>query len=887
MTVCGDELLSVKQPAQYLGGETGSVMKRDEDVSLHICLAFPDTYEVGMSHTGYQILYDLINRNERHWAERAYAPLPDMERLLREKNRALCSLESQRPLSQFDLVGFSLQYELCMSGILAILELGGIPLLASEREERAPLVIGGGPVAYHPEPFADFFDCLLVGDGEELVPEFLAKVEERRECVSRAELLRELAQIKGVYVPALFEPTYDQDGDFAGMKPLLQGCESVSRRIISTLEDAPYPTKPLVPNIEVVHDRLSVEVMRGCVRGCRFCQAGYLYRPQRERKPEQIREIVKESLENSGYEELSLLSLSTADYCSVLPLLRVLKEDHAKQDELAVSFPSTRVDALTPDLLEEVQTVRRSGFTMAPEAGTQRLRDVINKGVTDEQIIETCSNVFRLGWSSVKLYFMLGLPTETDEDLQGIVELARRVKAIAGKRKEVVVSVSTHVPKPHTPFQWAEQIPVQEIIRRQFYIKDQLLPMRVKFRYHDPDATFLEGVFARGDRRLSRVIRRAYELGSRLEGWAERLDSDVWRAAFEAEGIEPNRFLKERDTDAPLPWEHISCDIPKRWFEKEWQRAKAVRTTPDCLTQTCSSCGTCDYDAVRNVLFDRGRTQERLGIVEPKWEKRRKNASPVSELTENGSSPEAKAAAKQYTLKEYLRTEAPPLRAQRAEAHSPVQRLRVRYSKRGRYRYFGHQETGTLFFRAFRQRQLPLCFSRGFRPKPKFAFGPALQLGVESEWEFFDVSLWQRVEPESLLQELALVLPEDLSVIGCWDVPIHASPVQTELSAAEYETELTDEKGIELQGWREIPVKRKRKGRSRTIPLGACVDGVSLTNNRIRFLLMNDPQSPTLKPREVTEALLGTGVEAPILKCGIVCREGTLLDSLTNRPSFS
>ena len=403
------ELKRVNKPAQYIGGEIGSVVKDESGLDLHFCLAFPDTYEVGMSHIGYQILYEIINRDEKAWAERAYCPLPDMEALIRSKELQLRSLEGKRPLSDFDIIGFSLQYELCSSGVLNILDLGSIPLLSSEREESDPLVIGGGPFAYHPEPVADFFDAFLIGDGEELVVQFMQAYREARDR-PRKELLRHLSKLKGVYVPSFFEPTYDREGFFTGMKSHYDDYCEIERQIIPTLQGAAYPTKPIVPNVKAVHDRLSVEVMRGCVRGCRFCQAGYLYRPQRERSPEEILQIVQDTVPNTGYEELSLLSLSTADYCSILPLISALKERHCQDDNMVISFPSTRVDALKPELLQEVQSVRRSGFTLAPEAGTQRLRDVINKGVTDEEILETCSNVFRLGWNHVKLYFMLGLP---------------------------------------------------------------------------------------------------------------------------------------------------------------------------------------------------------------------------------------------------------------------------------------------------------------------------------------------------------------------------------------------------------------------------------------------------------------------------------------------
>ncbi|MCB0335186.1 MAG: TIGR03960 family B12-binding radical SAM protein, partial [Bdellovibrionales bacterium] len=615
------ELRTLQNPSQYLGGELGSIDKSNQPIDLNVCLAFPDTYEVGMSHIGIQILYDLINRDQRFWAERAYVPLPDMEKLLRKKGQALTSLEAKRPLHSFDVLGFSLQYELCMNGILTILDLGGIPLLAKDRDDSMPLVIGGGPVTYHPEPFAGFFDAFLVGDGEELVPEFLDLVSSlKNQVLSREEKLSRLAEIPGVYVPQFFEPQYSERGVYLGIKALKENYTQINRRIIASLEGAPFPQSPIVPNSKAVHNRLSVEVMRGCVRGCRFCQAGYLYRPQRERSPEEILTIVENSIKNTGHEELSLLSLSTADYCSILPLLSSIKDRFAKDDQLAISFPSTRVDALKPELLQEVQPVRRSGFTIAPEAGTQRLRDVINKGVSEEELMDTCQNVFKLGWSSIKMYFMIGLPTETQEDIEGIVDLARKVKKIAGKKKTVTVSVSTHVPKPHTPFQWAEQITEGQTRKIQNYLFQELKKLGVVFRYHKAFSTFLEGVFARGGRELLPVILHAYQEGARLDAWIEELDDEVWLSAFEACGINPHHYLHERDVENPLPWDHISCDIPKRYFAKEWQRSIAARTTPDCLTKSCSVCGACDYDATRNVLFDRKRSESRLGILEPAWQ---------------------------------------------------------------------------------------------------------------------------------------------------------------------------------------------------------------------------------------------------------------------------
>lgn len=863
------DLLSIQKPAQYLGGERGSVVKNEQEVSLRICLAFPDTYEVGMSHTGYQILYHLINKEERYWAERAYSPLPDMEELLRRKGIPLTSLESKRPLSKFDIVGFSLQYELCMSGILQMLDLGGIPLMQNERGEHDPLIIGGGPVAYHPEPFADFFDCFLVGDGEELVPEFLESFSKLR-GTCREEKLRELAKIQGVYVPSLFAPNYSETGAFSGLTPLLEDYTEVKRRVIASLEESPFPKTPIVPNIKAVHDRLAVEVMRGCVRGCRFCQAGYLYRPQRERAPEEIRDIVRNSLQETGFEELSLLSLSTADYCSILPLLSILKEEFAEKDKLAISFPSTRVDALTPELLQEVQPVRRTGFTMAPEAGTQRLRDVINKGVTDQQILDTCKNVFTLGWSSVKLYFMIGLPTETDEDLMGIVDIASRVKATAGRGQQVTISISTHVPKPHTPFQFAEQITEGETIRRQQLLFRELRKRKIFYRYHDAKASFLEGVFARGDRKLGQVILHAYQLGTRQDGWMEELQYDQWMEAFDTCGVEPHHYLHEIPTNAPLPWDHISCDIPKRWFVKEWKRAESFRTTPDCLTATCSTCGACDYDGVRNVLFDRNRSEGRLAIVSPPWTpiiSARKGGATNEELIQllqpvHAPERENKRSGKRnttYHLREYLKTEDDGERSKTPSTSSAAFRLRLTYTKLGDNRFHGHLELATMLFRATRRANLPVSFSQGFTPRPRFAFGSPLQLGVESLCEQVDLYFSEVVLPHSVRTCLNEELQEGLQIVEVRELPFDSPPIQAIPTIAEFCASALDSCIHEsvLDDWSSKSVERRRKNKSTAVPLSDFVSKVSLERGTLRFRLQSRSDGTSLKPLEVVSSITG------------------------------
>ncbi len=746
------ELLALNRPAQYLGGEKNSIVKEDSCVDAHIALAFPDTYEVGMSHLGMQILYHIINEDEKAWAERVYMPQADMEELLRSKGSMLSSLESQRPLGEFDVVGFSLQYELCATNILAMLDLSGIPLRAKDRSKEHPVIIAGGPYSYHPEPLAPFIDAFFLGDAEEFMPELLKAIRTSKngEGDSRAKLLQELSAIEGIYLPGEFEPRYDEKGRLTGVEPLNPNKKQVLRRLLPSMEGAPFPTRPIVPNVNTVHNRLSLEVMRGCVRGCRFCQAGYLYRPQRERSPQEIVDLIKDTLPETGYEEISLLSLSTADYCSVVPLLKKLMDSYGEGDRLAVSFPSTRVDALTPEVLEQVQRVRRTGFTVAPEGGTQRLRDVINKGVSDEQILETCTNVFTMGWSGIKLYFMLGLPTETDDDLRGIIDIAKRIRALpSAAGKDITVSVSTHVPKPHTPFQWAEQISPAETIRSQRLLAEGLREARVNFRYHDHYSSFLEGIFCRAGRELADVIERAYELGCRLDAWKEHISEEKWSQAFLDTGIDPMSYLRERDVDEALPWEHLSCGIPMSYFAKEWKRALRDRTTPDCLTKSCSICGACNYDEHRNVLWPRHEAEEQL-----------KNHSSSLPLTTSSVSGDV------------------------------VQKIRVQFAKDSAFQFLGHLEFVQVIHRAARRAELPIAYSKGFHPLPKIAFGPPLQLGISSQADFFDAALEAPVETTAFVEKFNTHLPPGIRIVSAWEIDIRASSLQESLSGFRYRLEL-------------------------------------------------------------------------------------------------
>lgn len=819
-------LSQVEKPAQYLGGEVNSVTKDEDAVDLHFALAFPDTYEIGMSHLGLQIIYSIINSDPAAWAERVFMPFPDMEERLRENSLPLMSLEGQRPLSQFDIVGFSLQYELCGTNILAMLELGGIPIFSKDRTESDPIVLGGGPFSYHPEPFADFFDAFFLGDAEIAIHDILEAVRQSKALKeSRLKLLERLHQIQGMYIPSFFQPQLTSDGVFAGVKALDPNKTVVTRRLLPQMENAPYVSKPVIPNIRTVHNRLSIEVMRGCVRGCRFCQAGYLYRPQRERSPEEILKMIETALPESGFEELSLLSLSTADYCSIVPLLKALMNRYGEGDKLSISFPSTRVDALTPEVLEQVQRVRRTGFTVAPEAGTQRLRNVINKGVTDEEILTTCRNVFQMGWTGIKLYFMLGLPTETDDDLRGIIQIAKEIRSMPEARgKEITVSVSTHVPKPHTPFQWAQQINAEETIRRQRLLAQGLKEIRVKFRYHDSFLSFLEGVFCRGGRELSAVLFRAYQLGCRLDAWDEYKREELWTQAFLDTGVDAGYYLRERDTAEALPWDHLSCDIPKTYFLKEYQRALRFKETPDCLTQSCSICGACDYDVRRNVLWPREQTEQRLSTL--------LNQAPV-------------------------------------ETPAPVIRIRLQYEKTGLYSFLGHLELVSVFHRAFRRTNLPLAYSLGFHPLPRLAFGPPLQLGIGSCTEFVDGYFTQLVELEAVNLALNQVLPEGLSIIASQEVPLNAASIQESTFSATYQVRFLSEPQLDLSLSKEIvrestnPPQRGRKAkREKSFLIQDYVSQLVLDEDRNGFVftLRISPGQAGPRPLEIVTALSGLKV---------------------------
>lgn len=595
-------LSRVAKPARYTGQEWNSVKKDPAAVAATVALAFPDVYEVGMSHLGLKILYHVLNRRDDVAAERVYAPWPDMEAEMRTGGLPLYTLESYRPVAEFDLVGFTLQYELSYTNILNMLDLAGIPLMSGERGDNHPFIIAGGPCAFNAEPLADFIDFFVLGEAEEAVDEVAAALVAWKKAGKpggRQGFLTRVAAIAGVYVPAFYSVTYDADGTLAAATPTQPAAAArIEKRIIADLEKAPYPTSPVVPFLEIVHDRIMLELFRGCTRGCRFCQAGTLYRPVRERRPETLVRLAQELVDSTGYGEISLTSLSSADY-SCLHDLVVKLLDRFKDQGVSVSLPSLRIDSFSIQLAQEIQKVRKSGLTFAPEAGTQRLRDVINKGVSEQDLEEAVGAAFRAGWSGVKLYFMIGLPTETDEDIVGIAALARKVQAIfreiTGKRgAKISVSVSSFVPKAHTPFQWYGQNSIAELERKQQLLRSQFKDRSISLSWHDAQVSYLEAVFARGDRRLGRVLLAAWRQGAKFDGWSEFFKFAIWQDAFASEGIDPDFYAaRERPQDEPLPWDHLGAGVDKEFLASEYRQAMAGEVTADCRRGECRGCGVC------------------------------------------------------------------------------------------------------------------------------------------------------------------------------------------------------------------------------------------------------------------------------------------------------
>jgi radical SAM family uncharacterized protein/radical SAM-linked protein len=809
------DLLKVEKPARYMGGEMGA--RKKEKAELRFVLAFPDVYEVGMSHLGLQILYGALNGVDWVAAERVYAPWPDMEEMLRRDGTPLSTLESGLPLREADIIGFTLQYELSYTNILNMLELSGIPLLVKDRDEGFPLILGGGPCACNPEPLADFFDAFLLGDGEEAVLEIAQACREWREAGgAREALLERLAAIEGVYVPSLFAIDYDPSGRVESITALKKGYETVKRRFVSDLDRVPYPTAPVVPFLKTVHDRISMEIARGCTRGCRFCQAGYIYRPVRERSPEQVLEIIEQTLANTGYDEISLLSLSTGDYGCIAPLLKALMARYAEQ-RIAVSFPSLRVGTLTRELMEEVKKVRKTGFTLAPEAASERLRGVINKEISEEELLENAFEAYDAGWRLIKLYFMIGLPTETMEDVLAIADLAKKVKNMgkrAGGGGEVNVSVSSFVPKPHTPFQWEPQISYEEILEKQQLLRQELKKRKLNFKWQDAPLSVMEGVFARGDRRLGRVLLKARELGCRFDGWGEHFSFNRWQEAFRVTGIDPRFYHRRRSLDEILPWGHLDYGVSRKFLRGELSKSGAGLHTPDCRKGKCVGCGVCDFKRIRM---------------------RTNNPAEIN-LSEKAS----------------LR------RVVSAQTAEEAEKIRVRFSKTGEMSLLSHLELLTLFSRAVGRARVPIRFSLGFHPHPKFSFATALSVGVESWAEYLDMEVDPGCDPEVVREALNSVLPEGMRIMEVVKIPRSSPSLAVITESVLYRLTLhgysASDLGIQAERFVALetyPFRREKKGKAIELDLRKELLELRACGNILEMRIMRG------KPMEFAAALTG------------------------------
>jgi radical SAM family uncharacterized protein len=602
MTATIERLLGrVSKPARYTGGEVNSVIKYWDATAVRIALCYPDVYDIGQSNMGLGILYDILNQREDVLCERAYAPWEDMEAEMRREGVALWSLENRRPLRDFDLVGFTLQYEMTYTNVLNMLDLGGIPVRSSERTDEHPLVIAGGSGAFNPEPLAPFVDAFVLGEGEEVVVELAGLVREwKRAGTARAERLRALLSAPGIYVPAFYEAKWDSKGHFAGLQPAVPGAPyPVRRRIVEQLP--PALVKPIVPFLQTVHDRAAVEIQRGCTQGCRFCQAGMIYRPTRERTPAEVVEAARQLMANTGYDELSLLSLSTTDHSEIVPMVEALTSTFP---DMKVSLPSTRVDTFSVDVANAVAKGKKHTLTLAPEAGSQRLRNAINKLVSEDDLLGAAENAFARGWTSVKMYFMVGLPTETMDDVAGIVEMGQKVKAIGrkhiGGRAKVRVSTSNHVPKPHTPFQWARQDTAAELEPKHRLLREGCRAAGVEFSWNDPRDSFLEAVLSRGDRKVAEGVYEAWRRGAKFDAWSEHFRADIWADAFAAVGVEPAWYAhREWDTREPLPWDHVDSGVTKSYLRGQWRDVHSTKTVGDCHHGACNVCGMQLFDALR------------------------------------------------------------------------------------------------------------------------------------------------------------------------------------------------------------------------------------------------------------------------------------------------
>lgn len=824
-----------QKPSRYLGNEV-NIIRKDAEVKVALC--FPDTYEIGMSHLGLKILYSIINNIPYASAERVFAPWVDFESFLRQKGLFLTSLENRKPLKDFDIVGFTLQYELSYTNVLNMLDLGGIPVRSEDRGDKHPLIITGGPCTVNPLPLTPFIDAFVIGDGEEVIGEIIETfkgVRDQRSGVrDKDNLLNALAKIEGVYVPSVHSADK----------------QKIKRRIIKNLDEAPFPEAPIVPFASIVHDRISIEILRGCTRGCRFCQAGMIYRPLRERSPENVLSLSKKTLSNTGLEEISFTSLNTGDYSNLIPLIRAFNTMCSNYCT-AISLPSLRVGSVNKSLLKEIKSVRKTGFTIAPEAGTKRLRNVINKDVTEEEYEETLKNLFTEGWRSVKLYFMIGLPTETQEDINGIInmtETALRIgREVTGHRININVGISVFVPKTHTPFQWLGQTSYGELRAKQSFLRKAFKKSGINFKGQHVESSLLEAVFSKGNKDCAVLLEVAWRLGCRFDGWSEIFDFNRWQLASEKAGINLYKYASQTlDINTELPWDFIDIGITKEFLKSEYQKALDETTTPDCR-HICSTCG--------------------LGC------KDRGQGSGIRLLT---------------TDNRQLTTNLSPI------THSPKTtnsvKIRVKFSKTLSLRYLSHSEVITTFLRAMRRAKLPLIYSKGYHPHPKISFGPALPVGVEGISEYFDIELSVSTNPHCFALRSKAVgvnpidqlfrindhLPQGLEVHTGTIITKNKKSLTDFISRYEYEIMIDKTTTESINSFMSLPRYLTTRG-GETVDIRPLVEKVKV-NDKSLHLILTDTNGTKVRLYEILKELF----QKPIEKIQAIPIKRTHLYGYTN-----
>jgi radical SAM family uncharacterized protein/radical SAM-linked protein len=832
----GQLLPRVEKPSRYLGTEVNAVHKDPRAVQLRLAFVFPDLYDLGLGNLGLHILYRIVNDLPWAWAERAYSPAPDMEALLRERGLDLFALESRDSLRAMDGIGFTLQSELTYTNILNALDLCRIPLRSRDRTDEHPLIFAGGPSVFNPEPLAPFMDFFVLGDGEDAIVELAELMRDLRGRPREAKL-DALARVEGIYVPERYPFETLADGRVV---PALDA-EPIRKRVLEDLDQARFPTEYIVPFTEQVHDRLGLEVLRGCTQGCRFCQAGMTTRPVRERDVDTLASLMDEALDKTGYEELSLVSLSTCDYSRVKNLADMAMR-RARPRRASVSLPSLRLDSFSVALADRVTDVRRSSLTFAPEAASPRLRAVINKWIPDEELLEMADQAFARGWTHLKLYFMIGLPTERDDDVEAIADLAARALEVGRRRNRkarINLGVSTFVPKPLTPFQWAEQIDVEETRRRQGILREALRAHKaIKFGRHDPEDSFIEGLLSRADRRAADVIERAYRLGCRFDGWSEHRRFDLWRRAVAETGFDSAAQLAGRQLDERLPWDHVDILVDRQWLVDDWKRALVLEHAQDCRHSKCHKCGVID---------------EKRPLCAHMLRRSIKGRKEEQDFTE------------------------PPL--PKVEEPPTVQRVTLRVGRSGNGRFLTHHETMNAWLRALRRAGLPLSYSEGFHAHPKVAFSTAFPVGEETEADFLDAKLHARVDPAEVAVRVDEMLPHGLEVLGAGELPLGARALMDQVRGARYVisvpacAEDLTARIAELLGRERIEVERRqrKKGRERVkrVDLKPRIDRLSVENGpgtigaSLLLLETSDPDGRLVRPRD----LLPLIVPCPIEDC--------------------